>query len=183
MILQMHSRYKCKSHCQNQSVLDYDCTMRTFAERLKATREEQELSQVQLALRSGVSQSTIANIESGRNQGSKYILAIARALDVRPQWLENETPPKRLFDSGMNESAAERAAAELIARASSGAGKGSTAVGEDEDTALALKKLFAAYSQGGAAKQEAMLRLAELPEPEMATLLLVIQSIGSKYKR
>lgn len=158
--------------------------MRTFAERLKATREEQELSQVQLALRSGVSQSTIANIESGRNQGTKHILAIARALDVRPQWLEDETPPKRLFDSaGMNESEAERAAAELIARASSGTGKGSGAGREDEDTTPALKKLFAAYSQGGAAKQEAMLRLAELPEPEMATLLLVIQSIGSKYKK
>lgn len=45
-----------------------------------------------------------------------------------------------------------------------------------------LKELFTAYKQGAPAKQEALLRLAQLPESEMATLLLVIQSIGAKYK-
>lgn len=45
-----------------------------------------------------------------------------------------------------------------------------------------LQQLLTAYNQGGPAKQEALKRLAELPEAEMATLLLVIQSIGAKYK-
>ncbi|MDN7803136.1 hypothetical protein [Burkholderia gladioli] len=45
-----------------------------------------------------------------------------------------------------------------------------------------LRAIFSAYAEGGPAKQEALRRLAELPEPEMATLLLVIQSIGAKYR-
>ncbi|MGS1072390.1 hypothetical protein [Burkholderia glumae] len=45
-----------------------------------------------------------------------------------------------------------------------------------------LRIIFSAYAEGGEAKREALRRLAELPEPEMATLLLVIQSIGAKYR-
>lgn len=139
--------------------------MRTFAERLKAMREENipELSQMDLAKLSGVSQTTISNIEKGRNQGSKYIVKLANALGVRPEWLLDETGPKTDGD----QSSRGLAPSELT----------------PDTTPAGLKKIQAAYKAGGAAKQEAMLRLAELPEPEMATLLLVIQSIGSKYKK
>jgi hypothetical protein len=44
-----------------------------------------------------------------------------------------------------------------------------------------LRRVFHAYTHGGTAKQEALRQLAELPEPEMATLLLVIQSIKARY--
>ncbi|MBU9246318.1 XRE family transcriptional regulator [Burkholderia multivorans] len=68
--------------------------MRSLAQRLRDTREEKSLSQAQLAARAGVSQTTIANVESGRNQGSKHLLSIARALGVNPAWLESESGPK-----------------------------------------------------------------------------------------
>ncbi|WP_257827934.1 XRE family transcriptional regulator [Burkholderia glumae] len=63
--------------------------MKTLADRLKEARAEKKLSQEGLARLSGVSQSTIAHIESGRNQGSKHLLALARALDMDAEWLEN----------------------------------------------------------------------------------------------
>lgn len=47
------------------------------------------MSQEGLAKASGMSQSTIAQIERGRNQGTKHILALARALGVTPEWLED----------------------------------------------------------------------------------------------
>ncbi|WP_369065330.1 XRE family transcriptional regulator [Burkholderia gladioli] len=68
--------------------------MRSLAQRLRETRDEQSLSQADLGTRAGVSQSTIANIESGRNQGSKHLMAIARALGVSAEWLESEQGPK-----------------------------------------------------------------------------------------
>lgn len=138
--------------------------MRTFAERLKATREEKDpkLSQKRLAELSGVSQSTIANIESGRNRGSTAILALAEALGVRAEWLLDEEGPKTGPEEGRDAEGYKSVPAEMPA---------------------GLKKIVAAYKTAGPAKQEALLRLALLPEPEMAPLLLVIQSIGAKYKR
>lgn len=139
--------------------------MKTWNERLRETRLEQmpKMSQAALARLSGVSQSTIANIEGGRNEGSTFILALAEALGVRAQWLKDGTGPKtddsqHGLDAGPSELASE-------------------------GIPVGLKKIQKAYKAGGPAKQEALVRLAELPEAEMATLLLVIQSIGSKYKR
>lgn len=60
----------------------------TFGDRVRDRREAREMSQEQLAKASGVSQSTIAQIERGRNQGTKHILKLAGALGVRPEWLE-----------------------------------------------------------------------------------------------
>jgi phage repressor protein C with HTH and peptisase S24 domain len=73
--------------------------MRNLSERLKACREEAGLSQTQLARRAGVSQSTVANIESGRNQGSKHLVPIAEALGVRVEWLSAGRAPKSQFDT------------------------------------------------------------------------------------
>ncbi|WP_042297141.1 XRE family transcriptional regulator [Paraburkholderia bannensis] len=68
--------------------------MRTLAERLKSCREDAGLSQTALAKRAGVSQSTVANIESGRNQGSKHLVQIAEALAIRVEWLNSGKGPK-----------------------------------------------------------------------------------------
>ncbi|MDR8077826.1 LexA family transcriptional regulator [Burkholderia cenocepacia] len=69
--------------------------MNSLADRLKEARADGDLSQEDLARMSGVSQSTIAHIESGRNKGSKHLLTLARALNVRPEWLELGREPKR----------------------------------------------------------------------------------------
>ncbi len=57
--------------------------------RLMLLRKESGLRQEDLAEISGVSQSYIANIERGRvtNVGIEYIMALAKALDVRPAYL------------------------------------------------------------------------------------------------
>lgn len=61
--------------------------MTDLADRLKEARTTAGMSQTELADRSGVSQSTIANIESGRNEGSKHIVKIAEALNHNVHWL------------------------------------------------------------------------------------------------
>lgn len=68
--------------------------MSTLATRLREARLEKNMSQFVLADRSGVSQSTIANIEGGRNEGSKHILKIADALNLNANWLMDGVPPK-----------------------------------------------------------------------------------------
>ena len=51
--------------------------------RLKEIREEKELSQTELARKSGVSRQTIINIEKGHFDGSKETMEkLSRALDT-----------------------------------------------------------------------------------------------------
>lgn len=59
----------------------------SFAERLTFLREERQLTQAQLAVKSGLSQATIGNLETGRNKGTKKILELAKALHITPEWL------------------------------------------------------------------------------------------------
>lgn len=49
---------------------------------IKKLRKERKLSQKQLAKRAGVSQTTISDLERGRNEGTKAIGGIAKALGV-----------------------------------------------------------------------------------------------------
>ena len=63
-------------------------------ERVKTTRNEKELTQKQLAKLSGVGQSTIADLERGRNSGSSHIAKIAKALNVSAVWLTDGTGKK-----------------------------------------------------------------------------------------
>lgn len=81
----------------------------TIAERLKQARDEQNLSQKQLAKKSGVSQGTIGNVESGARKDPRELLAIARALGVDPEWLKSGNGRK-------NTNALERAAEALNQR-------------------------------------------------------------------
>lgn len=61
--------------------------MTTFGERVRDTRLRLNLTQKQLAKKSQISQATVAQIENGRNKGSTYIVQLANALKVTPQWL------------------------------------------------------------------------------------------------
>lgn len=68
----------------------------TIAERLTDAREKEGLSQAELASRAGVSQGTIGNIESGARKNPRELLAIARVLNVEPEWLKTGKPPRRI---------------------------------------------------------------------------------------
>lgn len=61
--------------------------MKTLATRLAWAREQKKLSQAQLAKKSGVSQSTIGNLEAGTRLTARNITVIATALEVNPIWL------------------------------------------------------------------------------------------------
>jgi len=54
--------------------------------RIRASRREKGVSQMELSLRSSLSQSFIANVESGKKQPSvSTLLKIADALDMNPR--------------------------------------------------------------------------------------------------
>ncbi|WP_394561059.1 helix-turn-helix domain-containing protein [Aquipseudomonas alcaligenes] len=64
-----------------------DSKLASLATRLAFRREQCGLTQAQLADKSGLSQATIGNLETGRNKGTKRILELALALHVTPEWL------------------------------------------------------------------------------------------------
>lgn len=61
--------------------------MKTLAERVKYAREQQDLSQQEVAEKAGISQPTYFKIENGLTQKPRNILDIAEALKVSPHWL------------------------------------------------------------------------------------------------
>ena len=61
--------------------------MATFGERVRERRLELKMGQPDLARAAGIRQSTVSNIESGRNKGSKYIAELAAALKCSAHWL------------------------------------------------------------------------------------------------
>lgn len=67
----------------------------TYGERLKAARHALKLSQTAFAQKAGVSQTTISDIERGRNDNSKDIVAIAKAAGRSPEYLLTGKEPKR----------------------------------------------------------------------------------------
>lgn len=62
--------------------------MSTLGARLQLVRKERGLSQAALAKAVGSRQSSINDIESGRNKSSIYLVRIAQVLNVDPVWLE-----------------------------------------------------------------------------------------------
>lgn len=60
-----------------------------IGERMRLERRKKKWSQEELARRVGVTQGLISQMENGTNDTSKYLTAIARALEVSPDWLES----------------------------------------------------------------------------------------------
>lgn len=63
-----------------------------FGRQVKARRLELGLTQQALATRARLSQTTIADIERGRNVGSRHLLALAEALEMPPNALGDKAP-------------------------------------------------------------------------------------------
>lgn len=87
-----HRRFNCNR--PSGINLNHNCDMNTLGERLKARREKLELDQEQLAKRAKVSQTTISDLERGRNKRSKFVGQLARALHCRVEWLEKGRGPE-----------------------------------------------------------------------------------------
>jgi transcriptional regulator with XRE-family HTH domain len=68
--------------------------MSTIGSRLAQAREEKGWSQQDLAEKSGVSQTTISHIESGRNNSSKHLPRLAKTCGVQTDWLAANEGPK-----------------------------------------------------------------------------------------
>ena len=66
----------------------------TLAKRLKERMEELDITQDELATISRVSQTTIHKLFAGKAKESRKLGQIAKALRVRPQWLEFGEEPK-----------------------------------------------------------------------------------------
>lgn len=62
--------------------------MDSLGKRIKIRREEIGLDQIELARIAGVSQPTLANLESGKNKRTKFLPELARALRTSVEWLD-----------------------------------------------------------------------------------------------
>lgn len=67
----------------------------SMGDRLKQARQARKLSQQRLATMSGVSQSTISDIERGRNKGSTEAARLASTLGVSALWLSTGRGPRQ----------------------------------------------------------------------------------------
>ena len=56
--------------------------------RVKQARKAAQMTQVELARRSGLKQSTISDLEVGKSQGTTFVASLAAAMGVSPLWLE-----------------------------------------------------------------------------------------------
>lgn len=66
--------------------------MNSLGNKIKTRRQELGLDQVQLAKRAGISQPTLANLESGKNKRSKFLPEIAQALGMSLAELMQDEP-------------------------------------------------------------------------------------------
>lgn len=62
-----------------------------LGKRVKEIREIRGLTQDQLAKRVGMTQGAIHNLEKRDSRGTRYIMEIAKALSVSPEWLRSGT--------------------------------------------------------------------------------------------
>ena len=92
-----HGRYLINRLCVTG--FDHNCDMDTFADRVRSARSAAKLTQKKLAAASGLSQTTISDIERGRNATSADIVALARALGVLAEWLADGRGPRSLNEA------------------------------------------------------------------------------------
>ncbi len=74
----------------------------TLAQRLKVAMAAKNMTQSALAEKVGVSQAAIQKIASGNAKTSTKIVEIARALDVRPEWLSSQSGPMQDGEDGIS---------------------------------------------------------------------------------
>ncbi|WP_370599576.1 XRE family transcriptional regulator [Pseudomonas nitroreducens] len=60
-----------------------------YKDRIKAARKHAKLTQVELAKRVGIDQTSVSDLERGKSQSSSYNARIAVACGVNPLWLED----------------------------------------------------------------------------------------------
>lgn len=66
----------------------------TFGDRVREARTRRGLSQAELARLAGIAQPTLAQMETGRNEGSKKVALLAAVLGVNPVWLTTGRGPR-----------------------------------------------------------------------------------------
>ena len=81
--------YDLESKRLNDIYLSQNSGMQTFRERVREARKKLKLTQQQLARLSGMAQATLSDIERGKNEGSRDVVALASALQVSAEWLIN----------------------------------------------------------------------------------------------
>lgn len=69
----------------------HNSDMKTLGDRVKERREQMGMTQKQLAARAGLRQNTISDLERGRNDGSRHLVALAVALKTTAEWLTDGT--------------------------------------------------------------------------------------------
>jgi transcriptional regulator with XRE-family HTH domain len=71
----------------------------SIGQRIKASRKEMGISQLELAQKVGLSQPTLSDLENDMSKGSVKLASIAKALNVRPYWLETGRGTSSASDS------------------------------------------------------------------------------------
>lgn len=61
--------------------------METISDRIKTKRLALNLSQVELAEKTGIKQQSLQQIEAGTTKRPRYLLELAKALNCDPHWL------------------------------------------------------------------------------------------------
>lgn len=89
----------------------------SVGQRVRLRRKELGLTQVQLSALSGMRQSTISDLERGRNKSTIELVVLATALECSPEWLRSGDPQqldgdrlRDLFDRLKAETGMSRAA-------------------------------------------------------------------------
>lgn len=72
--------------------------MNSLADRMRARRAELNMTQSELATKSGLKQSTISGLESGTRKSTRVIGSLAHALQCNALWLEKGLGPKLVED-------------------------------------------------------------------------------------
>lgn len=75
--------------------------------RVKQARKAAKMTQIELAARTGLKQSTISDLEVGKSQGTTSVASLASAMGVSPLWLETGKGPMMIEASTGAESVSD----------------------------------------------------------------------------
>lgn len=75
--------------------------------RIREARKSANMTQQQLAAKSGIKQATISELETGESAGSKYLASLADALGVSAFWLETGRGPRSTEAGGVRQNDAQ----------------------------------------------------------------------------